>query len=261
MRVNGVTILREEISREVQHHPALTPAEAWKAAAWALVVRELLLQEARRLDVPCQPLADDDGRRETADEAVLRALIEQEVHTPKANLDTCRRYYEQNRHRFRSADIYEASHILFAASSDDATGYAQAREAAVAVLIVLRAHPERFSDLAATHSACPSAAQGGNLGQITAGQTTPEFERALLTLGPAEIGPKPVATPYGFHIVRLERKHEGRELAFELVADGIADYLHESVQRRALAQYVARLVSASAIEGITLVGAEAMRVN
>ena len=103
--------------------------------------------------------------------------------------------------------------------------------------------------------------KGGNLGQITAGQTTPEFERALLTLGSDEIGPKPVATPYGFHIVRLERKHEGRELAFELVADGIADYLHESVQRRALAQYIARLVSASTVEGIALAGAEAMRVS
>ena len=261
VRVNGVTIPREQISREVQHHPAPTPAEAWKAAARALVVRELLLQEARRLDVPCRPLADEDGRRETEDEAVLRALIEQEVQTPKADVDTCRHYYEQNRQRFRSADIYEASHILFAARRDDAPAYAQARQDAEAVLALLRAHPERFADLATAHSACPSAAQGGNLGQITAGETTPEFERALFSLKPGEIAPEPVATPYGVHIVRLERKHEGRALTFELVADRIADYLHDSVQRRALAQYVARLVSAASIEGIALAGAEAMRVN
>jgi len=261
VRVNGVTIPRAAISREVQQHPAPTPAEAWKAAARALVVRELLLQEARRLDVPCAPLADGDGRRETEDEAVLRALIAQEVQTPKADIDTCRRYYEQNRQRFRSADIYEASHILFAAHRDDAPAYAEARQDAEAVLAVLRAHPEQFADLAAAHSACPSAAHGGNLGQITAGETTPAFERALFALAPGEIAAEPVATPYGFHIVRLERKHDGRTLAFELVAGRIADYLHDSVQLRALAQYIARLVSAASIEGIALAGAEAMRVN
>ena len=51
VQVNGVAIARDLIAREVQHHPSRTPAEAWKAAARALVVRELLLQEARRLDV------------------------------------------------------------------------------------------------------------------------------------------------------------------------------------------------------------------
>jgi peptidyl-prolyl cis-trans isomerase C len=51
VRINGVTIPRDLIAREVQHHPSRTPVEAWKAAARALAVRELLLQEARRLGV------------------------------------------------------------------------------------------------------------------------------------------------------------------------------------------------------------------
>jgi hypothetical protein len=45
------------------------------------------------------------------------------------------------------------------------------------------------------------------------------------------------------------------------VADRIADHLQECVQRRALAQYIARLASAARIEGIELAGAdEAMQV-
>jgi peptidyl-prolyl cis-trans isomerase C len=110
------------------------------------------------------------------------------------------------------------------------------------------------------HSAYSSASQGGNLGQITAGQTTPEFERALLALEPGSIGPEPIATRYGFHIVRLDRRHEGRALPFELVAERIAAYLQDCVQRRALAQYVARLASAARIDGIDLAGTEALRV-
>ena len=261
VRVNGIAIPRDVIAREVQHHPARAAAASWQAAARALVVRELLLQEARRRAVESEPLADADGRRETAEEAAVRALVAQEVHTPSADMATCRRYYEQNQQRFRSSDIYEAAHILFAASKADAPGYAQARAAAQAALAVLRERPEQFADMARAHSACPSVSQGGKLGQITAGQTTREFEQALFALEPGAISPEPVGTRYGFHIVRLDRKHEGRELPFELVADRIAEYLEERVQRLALAQYVARLAAAARIEGIDLAAAEAIRVN
>ena len=261
VRVNGIAIPRDVIAREVQHHPARTPAESLKAAARALVVRELLLQEARRLEIEGQPLADAAGRRETAEEAAVRALVDREVRTPSADTETCRRYYEQNRQQFRSMDIYEAAHILFAASKADTEAYAQAHAAAEAALALLREHPERFVELARAHSVCSSASQGGNLGQITAEQTTPEFEQALFALEPGSVGPEPVATRYGFHIIRLDRRHEGRELPFELVADRIAEYLQESVQRRALAQYIARLATAAQIEGVELTNAEAMRVN
>jgi len=261
VRVNGVVIPREAIAREVQHHPSCTPAEAWRAAARALAVRELLLQEACRLGVSCEPITDGDGRRETDEEARVRELVIRQVQTPRADEAACRRYYQQNRQRFRSSDIYEVAHILFAASKADTNSYGQARAAAEATLVFLREHPERFAALAAAHSACPSASQGGNLGQITLGQTTPEFEQAVLALAPGEISMEPVATRYGFHIVRLDRKHDGRELPFELVADSIAEYLQESVQRRAIAQYIARLASTASIEGIDLTSAEAMRVN
>jgi len=259
--VNGVAVPRNLIAREIQHHPSRTPAEAWKAAARALAVRELLLQEACRLQISAAAVSDGEGRRETDDEAAIRALIAREVRTPAADLATCRRYYQQNRKRLRSADIYQAAHILFAANRVDAQRYAQARADAEAALAILSEHPERFAELAKAHSACSSAAQGGNLGQITAGQTTPEFEQALFALAPGTIAPQPVATRYGLHIVRLDRKLEGRELPFELVADRIAEYLQERVRRRALAQYIARLAAAAHIEGIELSSAEAMRVN
>jgi len=194
VKVNGVQIPRDVIAREVQHHPARNPAESLKAAARALVVRELLLQEARRLGIEAEPLSDAAGRRETAEEAAVRVLVESEVRTPTADAAACRRYYEQNRRLFRSPDIYEAAHILFAAGKTDGPAYAQARMAAEAALTVLRDHPERFAELARVHSACSSAPQGGNLGQITEGQTTPEFEQALFALEPGSVAPEPVAT-------------------------------------------------------------------
>jgi peptidyl-prolyl cis-trans isomerase C len=261
VRVNGVAIPRDLIAAEVQYHPARTPVEAWREAARSLVIRELLLQEARRLDLEVEPQSDEDGRRETEEAALVRGLVEREVTTPEPDEASCRRYYQQNLKAFCSPAIYEASHILFAARREDAQAFADADEAARAALDVLRREPGRFAELAQAHSACPSGAQGGNLGQLTPGQTTPEFEQALFALPVGAMSPEPVATRYGLHIIRLERKIEGRQLPFELVADRIADYLRESVQRRAAAQYIARLVSRAEITGVVLEGAEAHRVN
>ena len=259
--VNGVEIPHAAIAREVQHHPASKPTAAWEAAARALVTRELLLQEARRLGIAPAPRKDTSGRREAEDEAVIRELIEQEVATPESDEASCRRYYEQNRRRFRSEPIYEAAHILFPARADDMEEFAVAERAADLVLEQLKSEPGRFGELARAHSACPSAAQGGNLGQITAGQTTPEFEEALAGLAPNTISSAPVKTRYGLHIIRLDRRIEGQDLPVELVCGRIADYLRESVVRRATAQYVARLVSNAQISGIALAGAPEHQVT
>jgi peptidyl-prolyl cis-trans isomerase C len=259
--VNGAAITGDAIQREMQHHPAERPITAWQQAARALVIRELLLQRARYLGIAAAPIGDAEGRRETDDEAVMRALVEREVAVPEPDEETCRRYYARNRGRFRSPEIYEASHILFAALPADHETYAQARADAAAVLATLQESPDCFATLARAYSRCPSAAQGGNLGQITRGQATPEFEQALLTLAPGELCAEPVATRYGFHVIRLHRKHEGQTLPYEAVAGPIAGYLWESVRRRAAAQYIARLASAAEIDGVTMDGADAHRVN
>lgn len=259
--VNGISIARDAIQREMQHHPAAKPIAAWQHAARALVIRELLLQRAKHLDLAPEPICDEAGRRETEDEALMRAVVDREVTVPEPDDETCRRYYERNRARFHSSDIYEVSHILFAAVPENHEDYAQARADAAAVLATLQESLECFAALAKAYSRCPSAEQGGNLGQITEGQTTPEFERALVSLSPGKLCAEPVATRYGFHIIRLERKHGGRVLPYEAVSERIADYLRESVRRRADAQYVARLVSAAKIEGIEIAGADALRVH
>lgn len=251
--VNGVVIARDAISRETQHHPAATPAEAWREAARALVIRQLLLDEARRLGIEPAAVVDEEGRRETDEEAIIRQLIDTEVKTLTPDEAACRRYYEQNRKRFRSADLFEADHILFAASPSDPSARERAKGDAEATIAVLRAEPQRFTDLAKVHSACPSGQQGGNLGQITRGATTPEFEKALVALHPGHMTKAPVETRYGFHVIRLRRRIEGRVLPFEATHDRIAHYLAESVERRALAQYVSILLGAADISGLALV--------
>lgn len=249
--VNGTVIPRESIAREVQNHPADKPIHAWQAAARALVVRELLLQESTRLGVAAEPLRDAEGRCETPEEAAMRALIEREVVTPEPDEASCLRYYRQNQRRFRTSDLFEAAHILIAASGEDKAARAAARATADSILSAVRSDPARFEEFARGRSDCRTSAEdGGRLGQITRGQTVEEFEAALARMHEGEFAI--VETRFGFHVVRLDRRAPGQAVPFELARERIADYLSASVQRRALAQYVSLLAGRAEISGIAL---------
>lgn len=253
--VNGVVIPSAEISRETQHHQAADPDQAWSLAARALAIRELLAQEVERLAIEAEPLDDGEGRRETPLEARMRALIEREVAVPRADEAACRRYYDANIRRFRSPDLFEAAHVLFMAAPDDSDARDHARAAATALIAELVRDPAGFAVAAAAHSACPSSKQGGNLGQVSTGQTVPEFEAVLRGMVPGLVHPEPVETRYGLHVVRLDRRVDGEALPFDLVCDRIADYLDEAVRRRAQQQYVSILAGRARVIGVDLAAA------
>lgn len=254
VRVNGVAILRAAIAREVQNHAAATPADAWVMAARALVVRELLLQEARRLAVVPVPACDAEGRRETDEEALVRQLIAQEVKTPEPTETECRRVFETQRARFTSPPLWEVRHILVPAAADKAARTA-ARAKARAIIEELTLAPDRFAALAEAYSACPSGKVGGSLGQIGPGQTVPEFEAALATLPLGIVAAEPVETRYGFHVVLVDRRIDGRALTFEMAKASIAQWLAERVFRTAVRQYIGLLAGRATLEGVELDGA------
>ena len=65
-----------------------------------------------------------------------------------------------------------------------------------------------FAELAKQHSEDASAAKGGDLGWVAAGDTVPEFERVMNALKNEEVS-QPVQTPFGWHLVQvLERRSD-----------------------------------------------------
>jgi len=259
--VNGTIIPTAAITREIQYHPASSPAVSWRRAAEALVLRELLLEEIRRNSVLVAPLLDEKGRRETAEEAQIRALIEREVCVPIPKEGELRRYYKANQAKFRSPELFEARHILIAARAGDAAAFAAAREKALALASEIEKNPASFDELARAHSDCASSGKSGRLGQFSPDEMTTEFAAAVDQLAEGETTRKPVETRYGLHIIRLDRRISSVQLPFESVASRISEYLTDRARRTATAQYLARLVSRAVIVGIEIAGAEAHRVN
>lgn len=67
-------------------------------------------------------------------------------------------------------------------------------------------HGTEFAELARLHSNDLSAAKGGDLGWLSPGDTVPEFERAMNSLKPGEVG-EPVKSPFGWHLIQvIERR-------------------------------------------------------
>lgn len=248
IRVDGRIIDAAEIDREAQYHPAASLAEARHQATQALVVRELLLVEADRQSIPA---ATGDGA-EGPDEARIRILIQRNIAVPEPTDADCRRYYDANPTRMRTADTHELSHILIPALPDDAEARAGARKVATALAQILRDDPRRFAALAREFSRCPSREAGGHLGMVVRGQTAPEFEKALARLPVGSVPEHPVETRYGFHVVLIHARFEGRPSSFESRREQIASYLREHVRRRAISQYIRLLAASHDVEGFDL---------
>lgn len=244
--VDGQLLTRQEIAAEVANFPAATPAESWQAAERALTLRLALRARASRLGVVATPQADPDGRLETDEDAMLRALLAREVTVPAPDEAEIAAWYHAHPSHFRTPDLFEASHILFAADPGEAEQRAQAWRRAGETAELLAADPARFAAIAAEVSACGSARQGGSLGQISGGETAPAFDAALHALAPGEIS-APVETRFGVHLIALARREPGQQLPLTTVRDAIAARLMARAGHRATADYLARVMAEAAI--------------
>jgi peptidyl-prolyl cis-trans isomerase C len=239
--VNGVDINDSAIEAEIAHHQqAKNPL---REAVHEVVLRRVLLDEAARLGIA----GDSDDER-------IEALFAQEVTVPQADDDACLRYYLSQADRFRSGDLVEARHILFQVTPSAPLDLL--RQTAEAILTELQAQPERFAELAAQYSNCPSGAVGGSLGQLARGQCVPEFDELLFRLQPGELSGRLLETRFGLHIVQAQRRVAGEVIPFPTVKAQIADELQRQSWQRALHQYLHILVGRADIEGVELEGAE-----
>jgi len=244
--VNGYELTDADMERELPEHQ--DAADPVKSAMTALVLRRILLQEASQ-----SGLQNDD------EEALIDALLQQEVNVPTPGRDECLRQYQAYPDRFKVGELAEASHILFQVTPG--VDLDALRKHASVVLADLLETPELFAECAKANSNCPSGEVGGSLGQIARGATVPEFERALFAAEPGTIIPSLVETRFGLHIVQVGRKVEGQMLPFETIEKDIAEAMHQASHDHALRQYLQLLVGRAQISGIDLQGADSPLVQ
>ncbi|MFY0989224.1 peptidylprolyl isomerase [Halomonas sp. C05BenzN] len=246
IRVGDASIEEAEIALEMQYHPADSAGTAQLKAARALVVRELLRQRAEALG-----LADGDGGGLDEADAAIAMLLEQELEVPEPSDEDCRRFFEMHAERFSEPTRLKVRHVLLAAPPDAPEARDAGYRLGETLIEELKDVPERFTEFAQRHSACPSKEQGGELGWLVPGQTVAELDRALQHL-PVGLHDRPLASRYGWHLVAIDERHEGRRLPFDRVVDRVRHSLREQATRRALRHYLLALEAEIGVEGIAL---------
>lgn len=142
--------------------------------------------------------------------------------------------------RFTDAEIqaeYEAQLAVHGSSEYRARHILVDTEDAASALIALLDAGADFAELATEHSDDTSAQRGGDLGWFTPGQMVPSFAEAALALEPGQHTRAPVATRFGWHVIRLE---EIRPIELPALAD-VRPQLEEILQARALRAYMDEL--------------------
>lgn len=245
VKVNGQEIAEAAIAREAILHADSPDPHA--VAATTLVMRRLIIDRARSLGL----LAREETQPTDADlDDALDALLALEAAVPEPEEEELQRFYEHNRVRFRMGERVHVAHILFAVKTPRLAEALHAR--ASALLAECRDRPERFDEAAHELSNCPSGARGGDLGWLGRGESVPEFERVVFTATEAGLWPRPVATRFGWHLIRLIERDAGRPLSFEQARAMVAAHLRTRSLRKAGAQYLQCLAAQACIEGVDL---------
>ncbi len=201
---------------------------------------------------------DTTGAISEAASTAIDRLLERELDVPDPSDDACRRYHAAHAGVFAVGERVRARHILFAVTPGvDVVGL---RKRAEATLLDVRCHDgsagDGFASAARELSNCPTGAEGGDLGWLTADDCAPEFARELF--GKPEIGvlPRLVHSRFGLHVVEVQAREPGVTPAYEAVRAAVANALRQQGFVTALRQYLQLLAGAADVRGVDLVGAD-----
>ena len=186
-----------------------------------------------------------DARQDMA----IAKLIEDEIASKVAvKPEQVTDFYAKNPDQFKQGESVRASHILISVPKGaDATAKAQARAKAEEVLKEVKGGGD-FAALAKQHSADPgSAANGGDLGFFQQGQMVGPFNDAAFSLAPGAISDL-VETDFGFHIIKVAEKKEGRTIPLEEVRPQVEQYLERLNRQEQTETFVNGLKAKGKIE-------------
>jgi peptidyl-prolyl cis-trans isomerase C len=211
--VNGSVITTEDFKKEVEILPPYlkpmteTP-EGRKEMIDSMIVRELVMQEARKSGIEKSPEVMErleDLKKRVIIEAYWKQKVEEQAKITDADLQ---KFYDENKEKFKTGDQVKASHILLKTEKE-----------AQDVLAQLKAGG-KFEDLARKYSIDPAGSKGGDLGWFSKGSMIPEFEKVAFGMKEGETSGI-VKTKFGYHIIKLTGKRPAGLLPLAEVKDQI----------------------------------------
>jgi peptidyl-prolyl cis-trans isomerase C len=243
-------VYRQVLDRIIGFHLLVQEAKARKVVAppWEVdsqleqIKKQFPSEDAFNQMLKTRGVTLEQLRADTAQTIAVNVMLKSELETKITVTDAeSKKFYEENRARFRQEDSVHASHILIRTPEQaDAAAKAKARSQAEGLLAQLKKGAD-FAGLAKQFSQDPgSAPNGGDLGFFSKGQMVPAFEQAAFALKPGETSGV-VETPFGYHIIRVSEAKAGRDLGYDEVKAQIDDYLKQQLRDRKSQEFVDQL--------------------
>jgi peptidyl-prolyl cis-trans isomerase C len=150
-------------------------------------------------------------------------------------------FYEMHRQRFEAPEQRVARHILITVNAEFPENTRAAACARMEQLVEkLSGRVNRFPDFAKRYSECPTAMQGGALGDVRPGQLYAELDAMLFGMQAREISPI-IETEMGFHILLCEKIKPGKRVSLARAQARIRQLLQERHRRNRQQAWLAAL--------------------
>lgn len=150
---------------------------------------------------------------------------------PEISDEVIQQYYNANLERFTRPAIRRTRHILITINPEYPENTREAARARIdGIRQRLQGKPHTFDQQAMKHSECPTAVEGGLLGDVTPGKLYPELDEYLFTMEARQLSPV-LESPLGFHLLWCEAASPGGPTPLEEVQPRLREWLHSRQQQ------------------------------
>jgi nitrogen fixation protein NifM len=178
--------------------------------------------------------------RELKVEAILEKVGTQAEHVTDTDVEL---YYQYHPDQFRRQETRLAHHILVTINE---TIPENTRDAAfkriTEIAKRLQKEPARFEEQALKHSECPTALEGGKLGDLPRGKLFPELDQVLFALQAGEVSDV-IESEIGFHVLHCDAITPASVLDFTQAKSSIRKVLEKKRKRAVQQQWMKALLA------------------
>lgn len=196
-------------------------------------IRYFLKSNQNNSEKPLEEILEAQGSSisELEDE-VRRTLALSKYLDTVVSDDEKRSYFDANKSAFNGEKV-KASHVLIDTTKLETDAELEKARQKIEEIKKEIDNGADFAEMARKYSTCPSAENGGDIGFFQRkGSIVEEFAIVAFSMEVGEIS-EPVKTQFGYHIIKVTDKEEGKDINYEDVAD-MVDFVYIQIKTETL---------------------------